>query len=133
MMEHQTQSLLIEKRELTARIAELEAERDRLQDVLFERVTVLNELDAKIEPLLRDNARLRTFLVDDAATEGQWAKLKRENALLLRALERAVPFVEDANHYNVSDLAGNEDTKGGVLSCIRAALARIPEAKPPHE
>ncbi len=55
------------------------AQRDNLLEAHSAAMARIRELEAE-----RD--RLRTFLVDDAATEGQWAKLKRENALLLKAL-----------------------------------------------
>ncbi len=94
-----------------ARIKELEAERDRLQDVLFERVTVLNELDAKIEPLLRENALLRKAL--DDAPHGQYCHSVRK---------RHLPGGFEG--------AGCPDSHwtNGPCDCWKAALARILEA-----
>ena len=106
MMEHQTQSLLIEKRELTARIAELEAERDARKVLLIALGDAL--CDAGIPVIGCGGLTL---------LEGV-SQVIAENALLRKALEEIV----EASRY--AGWAASE--KIGILA--KAALARIPAA-----
>ncbi len=93
--------------DMEARIAELEAERDRLQTLWF------------------DVGVTRMKLLERAVAE---------NALLLKALESVRPSCRAPGCWCPESL-GYADDRRHSDACIaaRAALARIPEAKPPHE